>query len=200
MLDRVVARLLDDVQFYHLLFQQPLFPTREALGSRRAGQGDQFGLRRAVENSGTGGVRIILAHQRRLEALLAQLSSRAADGVDAGIQRRRDFAVRPTFACVRRVRFQQDARLRDQLRRSLARLDYRLESRSPAHNFTTYFFAPVPVPATNQLHPRPGGVATEIQKCPQVSRTRASSMTSSRDAAMTAASRFGSCTIPLAII
>src|ERR1700722_6923286 len=48
-------------------------------------------------------------------------------------------------------------------------------SRSSAHNFTTYFFAPVPVPATNQLHPRPGGVATEIQKCPQVSRTRATS-------------------------
>src|ERR1700691_2901353 len=48
-------------------------------------------------------------------------------------------------------------------------------SRSSAHNFTTYFFAPVPVPATNQLHPRPSGVATEIQKCPQVSRTRATS-------------------------
>src|ERR1700690_2999267 len=45
-------------------------------------------------------------------------------------------------------------------------------SRSSMLNFTTYFFAPVPVPATNHLHPRPGGAATEIQRCSQVSRTR----------------------------
>src|SRR5208283_3368714 len=38
-------------------------------------------------------------------------------------------------------------------------------SRSSALNFTTYFFAPVLVPATNHLHPRPAGAGTEIQKC-----------------------------------
>src|SRR5208283_2755994 len=48
-------------------------------------------------------------------------------------------------------------------------------SRSSALNFTTYFFAPVLVPATNHLHPRPAGAGTEIQKCHQVSRTRATS-------------------------
>src|SRR5208283_1711593 len=48
-------------------------------------------------------------------------------------------------------------------------------SRSSALNFTTYFFAPVLVPATNHPHPRPAGAGTEIQKCHQVSRTRATS-------------------------
>src|SRR5271154_3077522 len=48
-------------------------------------------------------------------------------------------------------------------------------SRSSMLNFTTYFFAPVPAPATNHLHPRPGGAATEIQRCSQVSRTRPTS-------------------------
>src|SRR5208337_4038331 len=46
-------------------------------------------------------------------------------------------------------------------------------SRSSALNFTTYFFATVLVPATNHPHPRPAGAGTESQKCPQVSRTRA---------------------------
>src|ERR1700691_955403 len=48
-------------------------------------------------------------------------------------------------------------------------------SRSSMLNFTTYFFAPVSVPDTNHLHPRPGGAVTEIQKCSQVSRTRPTS-------------------------
>ena len=106
----------------------PSLNRREALGSRRASQGNQFGLRRAVENSRTGRVRIVLARQRRLESFLHQLSSRVTDGVDAGIQGRCDFAVRPTFARLRRVGFEQDARLRDQLRRSLARVDHPLEA------------------------------------------------------------------------
>src|SRR5208337_4273520 len=53
-------------------------------------------------------------------------------------------------------------------------------SRSSALNFTTYFFAPVLVPATNHLHPRPAGAGTEIQKCHQVSRTRATSVPEQR--------------------
>src|ERR1700677_5112968 len=43
------------------------------------------------------------------------------------------FAVRPAVACVRGVRLQQDARLRDQLRRSFARADHRLESLALLH-------------------------------------------------------------------
>src|SRR5271155_2908782 len=54
-------------------------------------------------------------------------------------------------------------------------------SRSSMLNFTTYFFAPVPVPATNHLHPRPGGAATEIQRCSQVSRTRPTRSTQTMD-------------------
>jgi hypothetical protein len=63
---------------------------------------------------------IVFTHQRRFESFLDQLSSRATDSIEAGVQRRRNFAVRPTFARVRRVRFEKDARLRDQLRRPLA--------------------------------------------------------------------------------
>ena len=46
----VVAGLLDDVQFDDLLLEQAQAPTGKSLGSRRAGQSDQFRLRRAIEN------------------------------------------------------------------------------------------------------------------------------------------------------
>ena len=39
-------------------------------------------------------------------------------------------------------------------------------SRSSVLNFTTYFFAPVPVPATNHLHPRPGGGYRDSEMLP----------------------------------
>src|SRR5208282_5144141 len=68
--DRVVAGLLDDVQFDDLLLEQAQTPTREPLGSRRAGQSDQFRLGGSVENPRPGGVRIVFAGQRRLEAFL----------------------------------------------------------------------------------------------------------------------------------
>src|SRR5277367_5641695 len=55
-------------------------------------------------------------------------------------------------------------------------------SRSSVLNFTTYFFAPVPVPATNHLHPRPRGAATVIQKASQFSRTRTTRPRSERAA------------------
>jgi len=116
--------------------------------SPRAGQGDQFGLRRAFENSGAAEFGLyILAHQRRLESFLDQLSSHATDGVDVGIQRRRDFAVRPTFAAS-----EVSSRMRAFVINCADRLPDLIiassRSRSSALNFTTYFFAPVPVPAT----------------------------------------------------
>jgi hypothetical protein len=88
---------------------------KDDLSRYRAGHGAKnmavvrrfsLGLIRADKNSGTGGVRIVFAHQRRLDSFLDQLSSRVADRIDAGIHRRRYFAVRPTFARVRRVRFE----------------------------------------------------------------------------------------------
>ena len=42
-------------------------------GGRRAGQSDQFGLRRSVENPRPGGVRVVFALQRRLEPFLDEL-------------------------------------------------------------------------------------------------------------------------------
>jgi hypothetical protein len=91
---RVVAGLLDDVQFDDLLLEQAQTPTREPLGRRRAGQGDQFRLRRPVENPRSGGVRIVFAGQSRLEPFLDEPTPDAADIVDAGVQRRRDRAFR----------------------------------------------------------------------------------------------------------
>jgi len=103
-----------------LLFEQPQAPTREALGSLRAGQGDQLGLGRAVENSRTGRVRIVFTSQRRLEPFFHELLSHVEDRVEARVQSLCDLAVRPTVARLRRVRLQQDARPRQKLRRPLA--------------------------------------------------------------------------------
>src|SRR5208337_277899 len=82
---RVVAGLLDDVQFDDLLLEQAQSPTREPLGRRRPGQGDQFRLRRPVENPRPGGVRIVFAGQRpsstsrrRVRLILFMLVSNAA--------------------------------------------------------------------------------------------------------------------------
>jgi hypothetical protein len=48
---RVVAGALNDVQFHNLVFQQTQGPLRASVRRRRADQGDQFGLDRAVEDS-----------------------------------------------------------------------------------------------------------------------------------------------------
>src|SRR5271165_1653092 len=135
---------------------------REPLGRRRAGQGDQFRLRRPVENPRPGGVRIVFAGQRRRDPFFDQSTPGAADIVDAGVQRRRDRAVAPTFARLGHVRLQKDARLRQRLCRMLARAIASSCSRSSALSFTTYFLTEISLPATNHLHRRIA--ATEIQK------------------------------------
>ena len=85
------------------------------------------------------------------------------DSGDAGVQRRGDPAVAPAFARIRYVRFQQDARLRQQLGGKLAfsnQLSSR--SRSSASSLTTYFLTAISFPATNHLHRCLA--ATEIKK------------------------------------
>src|ERR1700693_1149962 len=53
----------------------------------------------------------MLPVQRRLESLLNQPLPGPRDRVDAGFQRRGNFAVAPARAGIRCIRFQQDARL-----------------------------------------------------------------------------------------
>src|SRR6185437_15555808 len=91
-------------------------------------QGDQFRFRRPVENPRPRGVGIVLAPQRRLEPLLNQVLTSAGDSVDARVQRRRDRAVAPSFAGLRHIGLQEDARPRQQLRRTLARTNQRFKA------------------------------------------------------------------------
>src|SRR5271157_1034351 len=153
--DRVVAGLLDDVQFDDLLLEQAQTPMREPLGRRRAGQGDQFRLRRSVENPRPGGVRIVFAGQRRRDPFFDQSTPGAADIVDAGVQRRRDRAVAPTFARLRHVRLQQDARLRQRLCRMLARADHRLQPFALLGAQLHHIFLDRNLPARHESPPSP---------------------------------------------
>src|SRR5439155_2810466 len=61
------------------------------------------------------------------EPLLDQLPPCPRDIGDAGVQRPGDRAVAPAFARIRHVRLQEDARLRQQLRRALAGADQIVE-------------------------------------------------------------------------
>ena len=88
---------------------------------------------------------------------------------------RRDRAVAPTFAGLRHVGLQENARSRQQLRRAFACANQSFEPlRSSAPNSTTHFLTAISFPATNHL--RPGLAAAEIQKNATFSRTRATSL------------------------
>src|SRR5580693_391573 len=117
--DRVVAGALDNVQFDDLLLEQAQAPTGETLRGRRECQCDQLCFCRAVENAWTGGIGIVFTGQHRLEPFLDQMAPGPLDIGDAGVQRRGNPAVAPTFARIRHVRLQENARLRQQLRRTL---------------------------------------------------------------------------------
>jgi len=120
-------------------------------------------------NSPTGGVRIVFAGQRRLDPLFDQSTPGAADIVaadivDAGVQRRRDRAVAPTFARLRHVRLQQDARLRRRLRRMLARADHRLQPLALLGAQLHHIFLDRNLPAPPRITSIARIGATEIQK------------------------------------
>ena len=115
------------MQFDNLLLEQAQTPTGETLRGRRECQCDQLCFRRAVENAWTGGIRIVFTGQHRLEPFLDQLAPGPLDIGNAGVQRRGNPAVAPAFARIRHVRLQEDARLRQQLRGTLAFADQLLE-------------------------------------------------------------------------
>ena len=115
------------MQFDDLLLEQAQAPTGETLRGRRECQRDQLCFRRAVENAWTGGIGIVFTGQHRLEPLLDQLAPGPLDIGDAGVQRRGNLAVAPAFARIRHVRLQENARLRQQLRRTLTFADQLIE-------------------------------------------------------------------------
>src|SRR5271166_2526999 len=151
--DRVVAGLLDNVQFDDLLLEQAQTPTREPLGRRRAGQGDQFRLRRPVENPRPGGVRIVFAGQRRrdpsstsrrrVRPMLLMLVSNAAE-IALSLQ---PSPASDTSAFSRMRAFVSDCAgcLPAQIIASSC-------SRSSALSFTTYFLTEISLPAEVLLH------------------------------------------------
>ena len=127
------------MQFHDFLFQQTQAPFGVARRRRPAGQRDQFRFRRAIEYSWPSRFGIVLAVQNRLETFLDELPPRPLDSGDARIQRFSDPAVAPPLAGFRNIGFQQNARSREQLGRTLALADKLLE------------FGPVP-PGSNSPH------------------------------------------------
>src|SRR3954447_10288600 len=93
----------------------------------RTGQGDQFRRPGAIEDarSGGGGREFVLQHG--LEAFFHQLPPRPGDDRKAGVQRRSDPTIPPDLPGWRGVHLQQDARLRQLLRRVLAAVDQALQ-------------------------------------------------------------------------
>src|SRR5580692_10777949 len=75
----------------------------------------------------TGRIGIVFTGQHCLEPFLDQLAPGPLDIGDAGVQRRGNPAVAPTFARIRHVRLQENARLRQQLRRTLTFADQLIE-------------------------------------------------------------------------
>ena len=76
--NRIVARMINDVQFDDFAFQQAQRPFPAAFGRLRAGQGDEPGLFLAVEDTRNGRRRALLAVQHRVHALRKLLSNTGA--------------------------------------------------------------------------------------------------------------------------
>src|SRR4051794_33701209 len=103
---------------------------------------DQFRLPSAIEDARSGGGGRVFALHRGLEAFFHQLPPRPGDGRKAGVQRRSDPAITPGLPGWRGVHLQQDARLRQLLRRVLAAVDQALQLftlvRTELHNVLLY--------------------------------------------------------------
>src|SRR3954462_8952349 len=140
--DRVIADALDDIQLHDFVFQQTQGPSRAPFRRLRTGQGDQFRRPGAIEDARSGGGGRVFALQHGLEAFFHQLPPRPGDGRKAGVQRRSDPAITPGLPGWRGVHLQQDARLRQLLRRVLAAVDQALQLftlvRTELHNVLLY--------------------------------------------------------------
>ena len=94
----------------------------------------------------------MLAHKHGLEAFLHQLPAGPGNGVDAGIEGGGDVAVAPSFASLRSVSLQQNARLGQLPGRVLpARISVLSRSRSSSLSFTTYLFSAICFAVTKHL-------------------------------------------------
>jgi tetratricopeptide (TPR) repeat protein len=105
----------------------PQGPACASLGRFGTGQGDQFGLLLAIENSGHRRRRSLLAVQHRRKALLHQLLAHPVDRGRVGIQSPDDLVVTPSSAGVRDIGLQQDACFQQRSRRAFALADQRFE-------------------------------------------------------------------------
>ena len=128
------------------------FRRAKPLGSQRAGQSESFSpppppwkIRLRAE------LQIVFSLQRRHKSFPPPAGAGGAPIllilVSIG---HRDHTVAPGFACLRSVRLEQDARLRQQLRRALARAHVSNSSRSRSSPLsrTTYFLTAISFPAT----------------------------------------------------
>jgi hypothetical protein len=123
--NRVIAGPTDDVQFHHLVLQQPEAPFRPAFGRRGQSECDQSRLGRSVKDALPGGRRRMLMLQGTFEASFDQPLPGSGNRVDAGVQRGGDLTIAPSFAVVRGIRLQQDACPQQLSRGVLALVDRR---------------------------------------------------------------------------
>jgi len=110
------------MQFHDFVLQQPEAPFRVSRRRYRAGEGDEFGLLLAVENTRFGGFRRF-AGQCRFQAFFYQLFSGATDRRHVGVERRSDLAVAPTLSGFGDVGFEQDTGAGQLLGRALSGAD-----------------------------------------------------------------------------
>ena len=140
--DRVVADPGNDVQFHDLVFQQAQRPPCAPLRRLRTGQCGQFGLSGAIEDAWPGRGGRALWGQHGIEPFFDQLPTNSGDSHQAGIQRRSDLAVAPSFACLTSIGLQQDPRPGQLPRRVLATLDQRIQTlpffRTELHDILLY--------------------------------------------------------------
>src|SRR3984957_11034272 len=131
--DCVVAGARDDATLHDLVFEQHQRPACPAVGrastrvrGRGAGQGDQFRLGFAIEDTPTRGVRRMMTRQSPVHAFFNQMLAGSRDRIDAGFQRGGNLAVAPPIAGVRGVGFQQDTCLQQLPRGVLSLADHRV--------------------------------------------------------------------------
>ena len=115
--ERIVARLQselprarDDATLHDLVFEQHQRPPRPSFGRRGTGQGDQFRLGLAIEDTSASGVRGMMTSQGTVQPSLDQTLTRSGDRIDTRLQGDGDLAVTLSLAGVRGVGFQQNAR------------------------------------------------------------------------------------------
>lgn len=118
-----MVRGLDDAALDDRLGEEPDRPAAIAFGRLRAGERDQVGLLLAVEDRLDRRSLPLLACQHGGETLGDELLAHAGDHADVGVERLADALVRPPFAALALIGFEQDAGLEEGLGRRLTLRD-----------------------------------------------------------------------------